>query len=797
MKEKELRLALVCYGGVSLAVYMHGVTKEILKLVRASKVLHGVRDRTERAQSSYADLTRTEARERDTEDVYFDLLKEIGHGVDLRVVVDVIAGASAGGINGVMLARALAHDLPQDALRKLWLERTDVTDLLAEDHRARAWSKMALRPLMWFVLKKPLARLVPDAEMRDKLSLFVRSRWFRPPFDGRRMVDSMYRGLEAMGEVAGSGASLLPPGHRLDLQVTVTDFHGYLERLPLHDPPEVHEREHRHVLGFAYHRSAEGAIESDFDDGGLAGLAFAARATSSFPGAFPPATLREIDRYLSERGIDWPRRIDFVERCFRRHREAGTDPNRAAFVDGSVLVNKPFGQAIRAIAGRPAFREVDRRIVYIDPHPRRPDLAQPPELPGFFRTLRGALSDIPRNEPIREEIQAVDAFNRRVRRLRAILDTVRPRIGDLVTEVIGSDIERQPTFSDIARWRDAANSRAAAEAGFAYQGYVRLKIATVADALIRLMLGAAGISRASPAVAWLEGEMEAWLARTGILEEPMPPPAGKPAWVRFLLVYDVGFRIRRLRFVVRALNQLYATLASSPDTTTEMLDELKRALYGVLDRLTAFETHAFLSQGAVERIRLMFTEANASGFHGPCSLGETLDVIGGEIDLNAANVQTDEIFGVMVLNYLGAAARHELFVAYIGFAFWDVMAFSVSQWQDLGEFDEIRIDRISPDDAPSLREAGVPTALKGAALGHFAGFFNRRYRENDYLWGRLHAAERLIDIVFDAAGRPDIDIRAVKHRAFASILAAEAPHLAKVGDLIGMLNARLASPPAE
>ena len=28
MREKELRLALVCYGGVSLAVYMHGTTKE-------------------------------------------------------------------------------------------------------------------------------------------------------------------------------------------------------------------------------------------------------------------------------------------------------------------------------------------------------------------------------------------------------------------------------------------------------------------------------------------------------------------------------------------------------------------------------------------------------------------------------------------------------------------------------------------------------------------------------------------------------------------------------------------------
>jgi hypothetical protein len=33
---KEIRLALVCYGGSSLAVYMHGVTKELHRLVKGS-----------------------------------------------------------------------------------------------------------------------------------------------------------------------------------------------------------------------------------------------------------------------------------------------------------------------------------------------------------------------------------------------------------------------------------------------------------------------------------------------------------------------------------------------------------------------------------------------------------------------------------------------------------------------------------------------------------------------------------------------------------------------------------------
>jgi hypothetical protein len=34
---REVRLGLVCYGGVSPAIYMHGVTKEFYKLVRAAR----------------------------------------------------------------------------------------------------------------------------------------------------------------------------------------------------------------------------------------------------------------------------------------------------------------------------------------------------------------------------------------------------------------------------------------------------------------------------------------------------------------------------------------------------------------------------------------------------------------------------------------------------------------------------------------------------------------------------------------------------------------------------------------
>ena len=69
MREKELRIALVCFGGVSLAVYMHGISKEILKLVRASCALHAIADRTKRAKASFLDEADPEKREYDTESI--------------------------------------------------------------------------------------------------------------------------------------------------------------------------------------------------------------------------------------------------------------------------------------------------------------------------------------------------------------------------------------------------------------------------------------------------------------------------------------------------------------------------------------------------------------------------------------------------------------------------------------------------------------------------------------------------------------------------------------------------------
>jgi hypothetical protein len=82
--------------------------------------------------------------------------------------------------------------------------------------------------------------------------------------------------------------------------------------------------------------------------------------------------------------------------------------------------------------------------------------------------------------------------------------------------------------------------------------------------------------------------------------------------------------------------------------------------------------------------------------------------------------------------------------------------------------------------------------LKGIGFGHFAAFLSRSYRENDYLLGRLHALDRLIDIVCNAAGldamKQQIDVLALKKRGFGQILDREEKNLTQSKALIEALR---------
>ncbi len=816
LREKELRIALVCFGGISLAVYMHGISKEILKLVRASSALHAITDRSRRANASFFDGIDRNDPEYDTEGTYFELLREIGRTIQMRVVVDIVAGASAGGINGTMLARALSHDLPMGALRNLWLDNADVAVLLAPDARAGTWSKWFLKPLLWPITRMASFGAITDMEVRQKLSLFVRSRWFKAPLDGRIMAGLMYDAVMSMGAPKSARASLLPSGQSLDLFVTLTDYYGYQQLVQIHDPPLIHERDHHHVLHFAYRRHSNGKVESDFDLDNAPGLAFAARATSSFPGAFPPARIAEMNEVVVQRQGSWPRRAEFIAKSFPNHLRAGIDPTTASFLDGSILNNRPFQQAISAIHGRPAFREVDRRLVYIDPHPTSAVLPRQHAIPGFFATLRGALSDIPGSQPVIDELSRVIEFNDQVRRLRAIIDSARPQISELVSKVVTTTFDRRISSEELRAWREQVNAHVARDAGFAYQAYVRLKLASVRAFGAELIVKLRAVPAQSPLSRVVAEVIDAWALRKGIVYERAesealefePQTAGHlPTWVKYLLAFDVKYRVRRMHFLIKGQNRLYQLVDQDQFTGLDplVIDRLKREFYGRLDELRRRETAEFYSREVQELAADLFPaapsaseikrlEAYAAGFveqHFD-KLDRLIAQLAAEIDLNASTRDVDDLLASLDPAEWHPDARREVLVNYLGFPFWDVLTFPMTRAREMGELNEILIDRISPQDAHTLAGIGGVQSVKGIGFGHFAAFFSRAYRENDYLLGRLHALDRLIDIVCDAAGldpkADGIDVLALKKRGFAAILDAEEPHLTRSKELMAALR---------
>jgi hypothetical protein len=106
----------------------------------------------------------------------------------------------------------------------------------------------------------------------------------------------------------------------------------------------------------------------------------------------------------------------------------------------------------------------------------------------------------------------------------------------------------------------------------------------------------------------------------------------------------------------------------------------------------------------------------------------------------------------------------------------------------------VKVDRISPDDATGIRGGGAEATLKGIRFNSFGAFFSRAYRENDYLWGRLHGADRLVDIVLSTLGHrhlPPGTATDLKRALFRAILDEEEARLTAVPKLFEQLRAEI------
>jgi len=830
MKEKELRLALVCFGGVSLAIYIHGCSKEVLKLARASKAFHSNPDNTAESRKKYIYPNPDLLDKPDTELVYFDILKALSPELELRVIVDVIAGASAGGMNSIFLGRALAHDLSLDHLRHHWLVEADASRLVGEKKPPGRLDKVISKPLINYLSHKYLGDTALTAKVQEKLPALMNVWKLKPPFDGKHFLGLIYKGIDGMGEI--NHHSLMPYGHKLDLYVTVTDYYGFQRVVPLNDPPTIREREHRHNFHFGYlnkltfHKIGDRIdpqenpdnIETDFGDLDKAALSFAARATASYPGAFPPAQLREVDSFLEDLKISWIKKDDFLKKNFAIYEKSDLDPMLTSFLDGSILNNKPFDKAIQAIQGRPAFREVDRRIIYIDPNPETSPISPTGAPPSFLNAIKGALSNIPMNEPMHDDLTNIQAHNQQIRTIKTVIDGAKPEIEALVMEISGHTLDSITEAKQITYLRIISNIKSVTGAGFSYGGYARLNVRNTVANLTNLIGEICKFSAGSSLrrrlftvlhdMAFQDkfdfssysqkleknniSKIFKWAMGLGKEEQRSEP---LPSWGYFLTKFDIKYQRRRLLFVIKDINTYYAYHTN--DVTK--LDELKRSLYALLENID----HCAHPDAIPEDIKEILCEAfnpirnseeyaNDTVFrkdvkdHIP-KIKLALDCLANSLNLDLYKTAADQIIADQnKIDWKSDLAKN-LAISYVGFSFWDVTTFSIMGSKELGELNEIKVNRISPNDLSVLRKPDEEIPLRGTAMAGFGAFFSRADRENDYLWGRINSAERLIEQLLTQAMISNIDhkldVIALKKRAFTTILDVEENYLHDIPEL--------------
>ncbi len=783
----ELRLALVCYGGVSLAIYMHGVAKELHKLVVASRRFDELGPA---APNPFDPAT-------DTEHAYFETLGDLARDhLLLSVNVDIIAGTSAGGINGVCLAKVLARNGSQDALKRLWIDEGDLTKLL----RAPAIGGWRTR-----------AALAAGRTLRGLTKPIS-------PLRGERMSKLLYDAISDMEEpVQPDRRSLLLPATPLDLFVTTTDLDGFPVLVPS-GTGGISQRETDHAQ--VVQLRSDGSDEV-FGADSVGTLAFAARATSSFPGAFAPVSLASFRDELGGRRVD----AEQVALTFRRRYADGASSS-TWFVDGGVLDNAPFDLVIEAIGTKRAQTEVVRRLIYIQPDPgvrlgtSAPSAPGSNGAPGYLPALVRAVGTVKGSHSILRELESLRDLNTRIAELGAIADLQMQQVTAEIETAWGGAARSSTTPGDQGAWdindpqdvaslADGMYARAATFVGAGFSTYCRLKVevagARLADEVVARFVYPPGSSRSS----FVRAAVSAW-AR-GHVEWQDPDPT---RLLNLLGPVDVPYRERRLMFILAGINALYPAVDHAPQPRRADLDALKSRAWELLEQLRAAPRAAV---GGVSDSVVRFLGADLSDeavFSNPEAFAA-----GHDADFTALFTTYRDSLATQLadssipiwqgfVEYTSAwdvDTRRGLLSRYLGFPLWDALIFPTVALSQLPQFTPITVSQFSP-----LAATALPTPeggkLKGVSLHHFGGFVDAAWRENDYLWGRLDAAELVLRMLRSSVpGQPQVTpadaVQAARlagrwlRPALAAVLAAESD-LRRDPELLPLLAGQVARLPA-
>jgi patatin-related protein len=778
--DRELRLALGMRGGVSLAVWIGGTCAEIEEL---------------RASGGAA---------RNPRSTFWNRLTEwSGYS---SVVVDIMAGASAGGLNGVVYAAAQVYGFDLGQLRRAWLDIGDLGEMIR-------------------------------TEGDDGASLLLGDSYFFTKLCG--LLEQRIR--DAIEQAPDGGA-------RVDLTLTTTLVEPAL-RGPHDKLLDVGDDE-RYASTLRFRHRGPGWM-TDFPDDPAAvprvssQLALAARATSSFPFAFEGAKLsaRRRKSFSAAPGDAVGLDVDMAGILG----DARSDDRDFVAVDGGVLDNIPLGRAITAIAEAPADMPTRRVLVYIRPggeggaRPEsRTDLAA---LRSTAAVITGIVRSRVRPETIREDLDLLSGHNRlvlRSRRLRRMVlggvtnreelrrcageayptyrlqraeydaQVVRRLLEDPVT-VLGEDPFPRVECIDDRRWRaplsyqdphDVATFDAQLADEFAQRlsddpaSAIREGVRPVTR-LIRLLLDwARYLEREDhPDAGKVKGRLyEALLIQTELAER-----IRRLAWVT-IATCDPGRSAREAlrtvdEFLALSQDDVSAVLERCNGEGTASLDGLRARLLDGLDDLA--HDRPIVSPPDGRNLRDVLLDdvildcANSLGMISGGGAEPPPDAPPGAwvhramCDGQHATITTPHLAALEIATFaealVGAPASGQ--VDYVQLSS-DNKTPIASAFEQLLEKPPQRPDFIPPDNK-----------LAGNDLKNFSAFLRRHWRENDWMWGRLDAVPTLVELLvtpaslFGAAGRAN-DSEALLAQLKALVLAVDVPD----GDWVTFLEKNVWGP---
>lgn len=607
---------------------------------------------------------------------------------DRQLVIDLMSGASAGGINGALLSCAITYDrrLHPDFLRDKWLDLGDIARLLHRTSRPDVRSLMRGR-YFHESLRTAFTELIgtPNAD----------------GFDPAAIPATQPAGTHDDGQLAPS------------LDITTTDIKGTERTYADAWGGTLVAREHR--ARFAFREPSDYTAEN---------LATASRSSASFPVAFEPWAVEDDDA----------RRLAHL-------------PERRLVIDGGVLDNAPIKAVIDLIPERPAERQVKRYVCYLNADPPLPEkLAQAlvapddpedsrPETTLKLFAIAKAIVSLPKKAPFVDQLDAVERVTSRTALARS-------------TEVellFAPDAELRPLATTLLQVYRERRRLVSLEEMIPQPAIAAAAFTTLADS-------------DAPELPWIPTTLPqagATIDRFGF--------GLRPAQRAIHLLLDAlrlsvvqaqeAERFDRVRILLAARGQVYHehVVALTEQRTLLLRDQ---AIIEGLVKLGKLGNRGDVAQ-VVKRLHddwCRYEIAATAAVRGAAASVQAVVAHLGRLERTVERGFEHLPLGDALF---GGDGTIDSFIRRACYA--EVIRRAFDSDRDIDSAQRIGFVQLTPFTRIPILASGPRAAaactpedkLAGIRLGHFAAFYRRSWRANDFMWGRLDASTRIVQLLVD------------------------------------------------